>query len=214
MHISGRLDATGRDHRHGRVLAKMPVCTRDGPIMLPTQGDPCSAPTLALRSCRNVDPLRGGSVDLGLRLPPGNMFPPRSNHARPCPHSNQGTQNGYGTRASLGTGPDARLGARSARLSRQKAPLRRKGDAPRVCDVRRKALYCGRWCTPLERPGETFAGGDRLMRTRASEPIRHGRPAPVRQRLQPIVSPRPDLQCASGLPCLPRPHASSRGLGA
>ncbi len=125
LHMLGALDATGRITEHGRSLAKMPLHPRLAHMV--AKGGR-SAPTLAAILSER-DPLRGGSVDLALRLDAvaGKRVPAEFNHAALSRIKQDAKRL---ARGQTGDGPDT-LGVLAALAYPDRVALRRKGDAPR-----------------------------------------------------------------------------------
>jgi len=125
LHMLGALDATGRITEHGRSLAKMPLHPRLAHMV--AKGGR-SAPTLAAILSER-DPLRGGSVDLALRLDAvaGKRVPAEINHAALSRIKQDAKRL---ARGQTGDGPDT-LGVLAALAYPDRVALLRKGDAPR-----------------------------------------------------------------------------------
>ncbi len=121
----GALDAQGRITEHGHALARLPLHPRLAHMV--AQGGP-RAPALAALLAER-DPLRGGEVDLSLRLDAvtGKRQPPQA-HAPTLARIR--TEAKRLARGQSGKGPDG-IGALAALAYPDRVGLRRKGDAPR-----------------------------------------------------------------------------------
>ena len=119
----GGLDAAGRITDHGRALARLPLHPRLGHLVL--RGGGGASRLAALLAAR--DPLRGGGVDLALRLraldDPGGMGADRGAVAQIREEAKRLKR--------FERGGDLSLGAQAALAYPDRVGLRRAGDGPR-----------------------------------------------------------------------------------
>ena len=125
LQMLGALDTQGQITAHGRALARLPLHPRLAHMV--AKGGP-RAPALAALLAER-DPLRGGSVDLGLRLDLVTGKQQRSDAHAPTLARIRQEAKRLGKGQEL-TGPDS-IGVLAALAYPDRVGLRRKGDAPR-----------------------------------------------------------------------------------
>ena len=125
LHMLGALDRQGQITAHGRALARLPLHPRLAHMV--AKGGP-RAPALAALLAER-DPLRGGSVDLGLRLDLVTGKQQRGDAHAPTLARIRQEAKRLGKGQDL-SGPDS-IGVLAALAYPDRVGLRRKGEAPR-----------------------------------------------------------------------------------